>query len=153
MLKNTIQYNTINDIEINNLKVRITLESNLAGILGVQDSFSTEIDYAGDGESINVYYYNNSNFKFWEGLFQSFLVKDSVYEFNSVFKVGDSVSLIESHYHDSYLNFLLRESATDFDKENFDFDKYYWLSVGGGDGVLIFSKQNIITGYRYSNGI
>lgn len=147
------QHDTVQSVEINNLKLRTTLETSITSILGVSNSITNEIDYAGDGDTINVYNYRNSKFEFWDNKFQSFIVKDSNYVFNGIFKVGDVTSVIENKYNESYLNSFPKESATDFDKENFEFDKYFWLDAGDGDGILIFSKNNIITGYRYSVGI
>lgn len=147
------QHDMVQSVEINNLKIGLTPETSLTSILGQSNSVINKIDYAGEGEAINVYKYNISKFEFWDNVFQSFVIKDPDYVFNSTFKVGDSVGVIENNYSTSFSNPLSVESATEFDKENFDFDKYFWLNIGGGDGVLIFSKNNVITGYRYSVGL
>lgn len=144
------KYNTINNVEINNVKIRLTKESDLQKLLGSADSVKQEIDYAGDGEYLKKYYYKNSYFVCWDGVLQTFLIKDVEYIFNGKFKKGDSINVFENHFPTSHANPLLNIDISDFDKQNFTFDKYYWIDVGGEDGLLVFSNNNIIVGFRYS---
>ena len=81
---------------------------------------------------------------------QSFVIKEETFIFNYCFKVGDSIDVLELDYPKSYANPVAYYSG--FDLNNFDFDKAIWLDLGGGDGIKIFIKQNVIVGYRYVNG-
>ena len=146
------QYDTVTEIKINNIQIRTTKESYITQKMGVPRQIKEEIDYAGDGESIKIYCYGDSCFKCWNGLLQSFLIKDSTFTFNDSFKVGDNINVFKNSNPLSFQNPLSIRQISDFDSINFNFDKCYWLDAGGGDGVLIFSKDSIITGYRYSYG-
>jgi len=146
------QYDTVNTITINNIQLRLDTEADVINKLGSPTQIKEEIDYAGDGDVIKVYCYENSYFKFWNEKVQTFLIKNSSYTFNDKFSVGDNITVFQNHYPNSFQNPLSSNQISSFDISNFEFDKSYWINAGGGDGVLVFSKDNIIIGFRYSVG-
>lgn len=146
------QYNTISTIKINNIQLRLDSETKVLNTFGSPSQVKNEIDYAGDGDIIKVLCYGDSNFNFWDGKFQTFIIKNSSYSLNGKFQVGDNVNKLQIHYPNSFQNPLSGNQISDFDISNFSFDKCYWINAGGGDGILVFSKNGTITGFRYTVG-
>ena len=144
------QYDAVSEIQINDVQLRITKEEDVLSKLGVPTEIKEEVNYAGNDEFIKVYCYGDSYFEFWDGLLQSFLIKDASYSFNNSFKVGNSVDIFRVHFPLSFEKPLSTDQISEFDKINFVFDTCYWLDASGGDGVLVFINKGAILGYRYA---
>ena len=139
---------------INDVILRTTMEQDLVSHLGQPDAaIKEEINAYGEEENLRVYYYGDSHFECWDGFVQSFLIKDSGYRYNDLFEVGDSVAILNECFPNSFANPVGERNINTYDRTVFDFDTYYWVNGGGGNGLIILVKENIIVGFRYSVGV
>lgn len=139
--------------QINNITLRETTEEEISSLLGEPDKVEEEINAIGEEENLRQYYYEDSYFRCWDGFVQSFLIKDSGFRYNDLFEVGDGVDVLETHFPNSFSNPVKEENINNYDKTNFDFDTAYWVNGGGGNGLIILVKEEIIIGFRYSVGV